>query len=747
VRATPALARVSAGERARRLLRLGPAEAARRASAFAGRAARRWLAERRDRGGTFGPIVDGPLARGYFAAPDVDLLRGGIEQVRDLAALYLDHRFDLLGSGWVRVEHGMRCAGMEGHAYPSGSAIEADADGEWLRGRIDPGNLADARRVWRMVGAGYRPIDWQLDFKSGYRWSEATWHGRIRYGGLPGVDVKVPWELARMQHLPQLAWAYALARAGEPDLAPADAYAREFRGQVLDFIATNPPRYGVNWAMPMDVGIRVANWLAARDLFLAAGAGFDGAFEAELARSVHAHAAHLASHLEWNGGQRGNHYLANVVGLLFAAAYLPRSPRSDAWLAFGVQALVDETEHQFTPDGACFEASVPYHRLSAEMVAYGTALVLALPADRLAALRSYDAALLRGPPALRPAPVRMHPLPGGGDSPFPPAHVERLQRMAELTRDVTQPDGAVHQLGDNDSGRFFKLWPAVRRTTAGEARARYANLRGWTGLPDDAVHWDEDPLDHRHVVAAIDGLFGRADFAAFAPGHPERAVVRGLARGAAFAAAAREGSAAEVESVGTEAEWARALEAVAGEGMRVRRWSHPLPAAGAEGRKHYAYRHLGLYIVRAPGVYLAVRCGGSGQAPLGAHAHNDALALELALGDAHPVRDPGTYLYTPLPARRDEYRRAAAHFAPRGGEAEPASLDGGLFYLDPKDVGECLYCGPKGFAGVCRAWGEPVYRVVELREDAVVVTDAGRTLLDAAYAPPPFSPGYGVRHG
>jgi hypothetical protein len=146
-------------------------------------------------------------------------------------------------------------------------------------------------------------------------------------------------------------------------------------------------------------------------------------------------------------------------------------------------------------------------------------------------------------------------------------------------------------------------------------------------------------------------------------------------------------------------------------------------------------------------VYLAVRCGGSGQAPLGAHAHNDALALELAVGDEHPVRDPGTYLYTPLPVRRDQYRGAAAHFAPRGGEAEPASLRGGLFYLDPNDVGECLYFGPRGFAGVSRAWGEPVYRIVRLHEDRVEVIDAGRTLLDAAYAPPPLSPGYGVRHG
>ncbi|HEX2208438.1 MAG TPA: heparinase II/III family protein, partial [Longimicrobium sp.] len=511
--------------------------------------------ERRDRGGTHpsGALPD-DLPYRYFTIPPLDVLRGGAERISALADLYLDHRFDLLGSGWVLVEHGMRCAGVEGHVYPAGPSIDADRDGAWLRGRIDPGNLAEATRIWRLVEDGYRPIDWHLDFKSGHRWSEAAWHGRIRYGHLPGVDVKVPWELARMQHLPQLAWAYALARAGEPGFRPAEAYVREFRGQVLDFIATNPPRFGVNWTTAMDVGIRAANWVVAYDLFRAAGAELDAPFRAELARSVHAHAAYLIRHLEWHAGTRGNHYLADVAGLLFCAAYLPRTAQTDAWLAFAVQEIIGETEHQFTPDGACFEASTAYHRLSAEMVVYSTALVLGLRDDKRAALAEYDAARHRVRPPLRRGPMPMHPLPGGtGTSPFPPAHVERVQRMAEFTRDVTKPSGAIHQVGDNDSGRFLHLWPEHRPSSVAEVRARQANLAGWDGLPHGAVYWEKDGLDHRHLVAAIDGLFGRAEFEAFAPGHPERGMVRALAGGARFAAAAREGPAAAGASVGTEA--------------------------------------------------------------------------------------------------------------------------------------------------------------------------------------------------
>ena len=53
----------------------------------------------------------------------------------------------------------------------------------------------------------YEPIDWQVDFKSGYRWSEKTYYKFIKYGHKLGVDIKVPWELSRMQYLIQLALA------------------------------------------------------------------------------------------------------------------------------------------------------------------------------------------------------------------------------------------------------------------------------------------------------------------------------------------------------------------------------------------------------------------------------------------------------------------------------------------------------------------------------------------------------------
>ena len=181
------------------------------------------------------------------------------------------------------------------------------------------------------MSPGYRPIDWQLDFKSGFRWSEGQRSSAVDFGRVRGADVKVPWELARMQHAAMLAHAYSLANARFAGFLPAQRYAREFSDQVLDFVATNPPRFGVNWASPMDVAIRVANLLAARDLFLAAGAAFEPAFERAFERSVYEHASHLWRTLEWHPVYRGNHYLCEIAGLVFATAYLAPGAETRHW--------------------------------------------------------------------------------------------------------------------------------------------------------------------------------------------------------------------------------------------------------------------------------------------------------------------------------------------------------------------------------------------------------------------------------
>ena len=611
----------------------------------------------------------------YLSPLPVAFLRRHAGIIGALNQHYLAHRFDLLGSGWLQVKHGVFCRGMEGYRYEAGRETQVDRQGQWLEDRINRSNLAESQRIWRLIDPGYTPIDWHLDFKSGYRWSEDIWHLDIPHGHKPGVDIKVPWELARMQHLPLLAWAYALAKDEQEGFASESVYSRKFRNQVLDFIATNPPRFGVNWRSPMDVGIRVANWLFTYDLFRAYGAEFEDNFKTIFFQSIYQHGQHIVNNLEWNEKIRGNHYLSNIVGLLFVAAYLPRTPETDTWLAFAVQELISEVEYQFNTDGGNFEASTSYHRLSTEMIIYATAIILGLPEEKQAALKKYDSRQLNIIPKLRPAPISFCKLPRSERlTPFPIWYIERLEKMAEFTMRITKPNGHITQIGDNDSSRFLKLQPVLQSN-------------------GDGSILDENYLDHRHLVAAMNGLFDREDFTAFTgQGWFDGEVVRALATNTHLPSYLLK--------------------------TNKKREDKEL--------KLYAFPGFGLYIYRSKHLYLAVRCGSIGQKGNGGHAHNDNLSFELNVKGRDFMVDGGTYLYTPFPRIRNEFRSTRAHNTLAVDRYEQNRWENGLkglFSMMDDAQGHVLGLSAESLKAEHSGFGEKHYRHFTWQEPFLVIED------------------------
>ncbi|MHA1598682.1 MAG: heparinase II/III domain-containing protein, partial [Alphaproteobacteria bacterium] len=128
------------------------------------------------------------------------------------------------------------------------------------------------------------------------------------------------------------------------------------------------------------------------------------------------------------------------------------------------------------------------------------------------------------------------------------------------------------------------------------------------------------------------------------------------------------------------------------------------------------------------------------------------------------VSDPGSYLYTPSPERRDAYRSVHAHGAPKLGAGEPSRLDFGLFRLQDNAHARCLVFSENTFEGVHQGYGQPLYRRVEIAEGHIRIIDgvagsqpshgtlpphAAVTVRDAAALRKlwsldlPFSPAYG----
>ena len=325
----------------------------------------------------------------------------------------------------LTADSGGRAAVAEGRGAPLGFFVAPDMR-ERLTARLrqehpaaEPAIQAAADAIlahrFDLLGSGPTDlgacIDWQRDFKSGYRWPPRTFSRRIRYGEVSGADVKVPWELCRFQHLPALGKAFWLT--GEAH------YAAEGLAQIEDWIAENPPQFGVNWACTMDVALRAFNWLWGYGFCAsAASPRFNRAFIGSLL----SHGRHILSNLERGAdGITSNHYLADLIGLFALGLACPFLREAEGWKQLALAELIREMDRQVHPDGGDYESSIPYHRLVTEMF--------------------LAAAIL----------CRKHGLP------LPPPYLARLERMLEFTRWYTKPNGLAPQVGDADDGRLHIL--------------------------------------------------------------------------------------------------------------------------------------------------------------------------------------------------------------------------------------------------------------------------------------------------
>ena len=257
-----------------------------------------------------------------------------------------------------------------------------------------------------------RPADWHTDVKTGTTWPPAWWR-EIEYAQLDRPsDVKVPWEISRLQ------W---LVPAGQAYLLDGDErHAHTVRDTVDEWIDANPYGASVNWASPMEAAIRI---LTLTWLFHALGgseAWRQNGFRLRFLRSVYLHADFVARNLELSD-VNGNHLDADAAGLVFAGHFFGSGRAPTRWAERGWSLLLAELPRQVTPDGVDFEMSTAYHRLVTELF-----LLPALLRRRL-------------------------------ELPVPGWYLERLEAMARFAAAYTRPDGSSPAWGDADDARALPL--------------------------------------------------------------------------------------------------------------------------------------------------------------------------------------------------------------------------------------------------------------------------------------------------
>jgi len=637
---------------------------------------------------------------------------------------YLNHKFNLLGSGWVTIKHGMKCNGLEGNIYDNSLPVKHDAEGDWLKGRINKSNIIESKRIWALIeDEKYTPIDWQLDFRSGYRWSEKKWYKNNRYGHLPGVEIKNPWELARMQHLPQLAIAHVVAKSNVEGFYESRVYTDEIQNQIIDFIAQNPPRYGVNWMCPMDVAIRISNWLVAVDLINDKTFLKDGFIDV-FKRSVFEHMMFILENLEWAEKGRSNHYFSDIAGLIFTSVYLPDDAETFGVLCFAWNEIVNEARIQFNPDGSNYEGSTNYHRLSTEILIYSTSLVLGIEKKLLRTEKTSNALLIKSL-VWREKYKNKKSNVFQFDSQLKNELSRIIIQAVRFTESVTKNNNIVAQIGDCDSGRFFKIQ---------------------AGMIDDYNEFTENDLDHRHLFFAAKGLFDTVVTKSTADIEPwaDEIIVSAFVNGHNLGITDDEFFAHK------EIDIKQIIEKV--KGLDEGYWKETkIPfngAAVADDLILCSYSDFGLYILKNNNLFISFRCGKPKENGPSSHFHDDNLSIELRLGSQNIYNDPGSYLYTSSPEKRNNYRSSQAHNAPRviGYSAiKPTKL---LFDFKLDSEPTMLAYTNKYLVGELVKSDWRVIRVVNINENDI-------TILDGAWGAPlvknyiesslntPFSFGYG----
>jgi len=328
------------------------------------------------------------------------------------------------------------------HAVPIRLVAEAEyerlcpGDGQRIFSRAEE---AIARRV-DLLGTGPiaigTPIEWHTDFKTGRSWP-AAYMRDIEYSNLGSPsDVKVPWEVSRLQWMIPVGQAYLIS--GD------ERYAAAARDVIDEWIGANPYAHSVNWACTMEVAMRIFTWTWFFHVFCRTSAWADRGFRARFMRTLYLHGEFTERYIE-RSDMNGNHFTADAAALVCAGLFFGKGAAPARWAEQGWRMLSEELPRQVLADGVDYEASIAYHRLVLELF---------FLAARYREACGFD---------------------------VPDEYRDRVISMARFALAYTRPDGTTPLLGDADDARTLPF--------GGQAVTDHRYLAGIVG-----THWNVTDL-------------------------------------------------------------------------------------------------------------------------------------------------------------------------------------------------------------------------------------------------------------
>lgn len=291
------------------------------------------------------------------------------------------------------------------------------------------------------------PIDWNRDHKSGRRapMGFAPWID-YRNRAVTG-DAKFVWEPNRHHHLVLLGRAYRAS--GET------RYATAVVERLDSWFAQCPFGRGMNWRSPLELAIRLINWVWALDLIRESGL-VAGDFQERLLRAVYQHLWEITRKYS-RGSSANNHLVGEAGGVFVASSYFPGLDRGGRWCEESHAILSREILEQTYADGGGREQAFGYHLFVLEFFLVAGLVAMASGRD------------------------------------FPRVYWERLERMLEFAGVLSEGGDALPMFGDADDGRVLDLGsvPADPRglLAVGAVLFGRSDFKAWSGAYVEPARW------------------------------------------------------------------------------------------------------------------------------------------------------------------------------------------------------------------------------------------------------------------
>lgn len=255
------------------------------------------------------------------------------------------------------------------------------------------------------------PIDWNRDHKRDLAtptgFAPAIDYRDVRLAG----DCKFVWEPSRHHQLVVLGRAYRVTGRQE--------YARAVVRQIEGWIDQCPFGTGMQWRSPMELAIRLINWVWALDLIGPSGL-VAGKVASRVRRSVYLHLWDITRKYSRHSSAN-NHTIGEAAGVYLATAYFADLPHAERWRKEARVILAREILQQTNADGGGREQAVGYQLFIAQFL------------------------LLAGLAARR----------GGED--FPDEYWRRLEKLFEFLAALVEGGDHVPAFGDGDDGYVLDL--------------------------------------------------------------------------------------------------------------------------------------------------------------------------------------------------------------------------------------------------------------------------------------------------